>query len=99
MRSRGQAVAAAVRELVADIAFVASVAASDLDWEYKYDVIFMGAPELREKLSAVGLRLDYCDPDSSYEDDVRAYVAALGEVRAELEALLVVSDLGARSPA
>lgn len=46
------------------------IIASDLEWEDKYDMIFSN--EISKKFS-----LDYWDPDSSYEDDVMAFMSAL----------------------
>lgn len=47
---------------------------ADPDWEIVYDLIFTKiAPEVRE----LGFSLEYYDPDTSYEEDARAYVQAL----------------------
>jgi hypothetical protein len=43
---------------------------SDLEWDQKYDMIF--SEEISKKF-----RLDYYDPDTSYEEDVRAFMDAL----------------------
>lgn len=48
------------------------IIASDLDWEEKYDMIF--SEEISRRFS-----LDYYDPDTSYEEDVIAFMNALGE--------------------
>lgn len=49
-----------------------------MDWEAKYDFIF--SPEFSVYIrDTLGFRLDYYDPDTSYEEDVRAYVTALRE--------------------
>lgn len=45
---------------------------SDLEWEEKYDMIF--SEEISRKFS-----LDYYDPDTSYEEDVMAFMNALDE--------------------
>ena len=52
---------------------------SDLDWEDKYDVIFSKScsQEINLLRKQVGLSFDYYDPDTSYEEDVSAYVRAL----------------------
>lgn len=42
---------------------------SDLDWEQKYDMIF--SEDMSRKV-----HLDYYDPDTSYEEDVCAWVDA-----------------------
>ena len=39
-----------------------------LSWEEKYDAVFHISKKLRE----IGFEIDYCDPDTSYEDDVLA---------------------------
>jgi hypothetical protein len=48
------------------------IIASDLEWEEKYDMIF--SEEVSRKFS-----LDYYDPDTSYEEDVMAFMNALDE--------------------
>lgn len=45
---------------------------SDLDWEAKYDLIF--SDEISRKFN-----LDYYDPDTSYREDVMAFMDALEE--------------------
>lgn len=59
------------------------VANSDAEWETKYDLIFS------DDMSLMVMDLDpgfsYYDPDTSYEDDVRAFVDALQERVTELE--------------
>lgn len=42
---------------------------SNLSWEAKYDLIF--SDEISKKI-----RLDYYDPDTSYEEDVMAWCGA-----------------------
>lgn len=53
----------------------------DVEWETKFDLVFKCAREIRE----LNLKeLDYYDPDTSYEEDVRAYVAALNNQAPEI---------------
>jgi hypothetical protein len=52
---------------------VASVMACDVDWDAKYDTIF-------SLYQRSGVSVMWTDPDTSYEDDVRAFVAALNEM-------------------
>jgi len=55
---------------------------SNADWETKYDLIFS------DSISHVvfeQVRLDYCDPDTSYEEDVVAFMQAFNEKMARLE--------------
>lgn len=46
-------------------------------WEEKYDMIF--SEQISKKIAATDVRIDYYDPDTSYEEDVNAYVNALIE--------------------
>lgn len=49
---------------------------SNLSWETKYDLIF--SERLSRRIFGL-IRLDYCDPDTSYEEDVKAFVEALND--------------------
>ena len=48
---------------------------SDKDWEHKYDKIF--GLKIWQKVNELGYTLEWCDPDASYEDDVKAYMQGL----------------------
>jgi hypothetical protein len=48
----------------------------DLEWEQKYDKIF--SDKISRKVQKL-IRLDYYDPDTSYEEDVMAFASALNE--------------------
>ena len=48
------------------------VVTSDLEWQDKYDMIFS------DGISSM-FSLDYYDPDTSYEEDVMAFMNALDE--------------------
>jgi hypothetical protein len=48
------------------------IISSDLGWDEKYDMIF--SEEISRKFS-----LNYYDPDTSYEEDVMAFMRALDE--------------------
>lgn len=58
----------------------AAIAASDAPWTTKYNLIF--TDEISCAMRSTGLMPEYCDPDSSAEDDVRALVRA-AETRAD----------------
>jgi len=45
---------------------------SDLEWKDKFHLIF--SDEISKKVN-----LDYCDPDTSYEEDVSAFMDAFDE--------------------
>jgi len=46
---------------------------SDDSWEDKYDQIF--SQRISRRVREL-INLDYCDPDTSYEEDVTAFVSA-----------------------
>ena len=60
---------------------VFQIADSDAAPDLKYDLIF--SPELSSALWDI-FPLSYYDPDTTYEEDVAAYVSALREKCAEL---------------
>jgi hypothetical protein len=62
-----------------------SICDSNLSWETKYDLIFSAS--ISQKMHSI-LRLDYYDPDTTYEEDVRAFCRAAAEKAAELRELL-----------
>lgn len=50
----------------------------ELDWEEKYDLIFSAHQErVKPALKEAYLYLEYYDPDTTYDEDSRAYVEAL----------------------
>lgn len=55
------------------------IAISDSHWEVVYATIFRTSPIVYAALRQLGTRLEYLDPDSTYETDIRAYVHALRE--------------------
>lgn len=57
----------------------------DVDWETKYELIFSDDFSLRlQKL----YHIDYYDPDTDYESDVRAFVSACEDKAEEFQKLL-----------
>lgn len=61
---------------------------SEADWETKYDLIF--SDMIIVKINKTGIGVDWYDPDTTYEADVRAYVDALVEKATELTKILEV---------
>lgn len=57
------------------------VESSALSWEQKYELIFNKSMsrEVFSWFKGVGLELNYYDPDTSYEEDVRAFMFAFDE--------------------
>ena len=61
---------------------------SDAHWETVYESVFGTSRDVYSALRALNTRLEYYDPDTSYEEDVRAYVEALREKVEHLEAII-----------
>lgn len=68
---------------LADDAF--QIADADVSAKTKYELIFDGG--LCRTLGQI-FSLDYVDPDTSYEEDVQAYISALHEKCSELRQIL-----------
>src|SRR4051812_31636023 len=56
---------------------------SDFGWEDKYDLIFKDYSP-RQLSCILGRYIEYYDPDTSYEEDLTAYVNALVEIKNSL---------------
>ena len=63
-----------------------AIARSDASWETKYDLIF--SDEISGAIRQMNMAPDYYDPDTSYEEDVLAYIKALSERQMEIMAAL-----------
>lgn len=59
----------------------------NVDWDLKYDMIFSEniSRKVFSLLKELGSPLDYYDPDTSEEEDVKAFSDALKEKMEELE--------------
>ena len=64
---------------------MAAIEEHTLDWESKYNAIF--AMRIPEQFRQLGLSFDWYDPDTSYEDDVRAFISAVEQFLPKVEAL------------
>ena len=53
------------------------VIASNMSWEAKYDLIF--SPEISQEVFKLSRDFDYCDPDTTYEEDVMAFFNSFEE--------------------
>lgn len=72
-------------ELLAAIENVLNIARSSADPGIIYDRVFeLHANRVRPALDRMGISFDWCDPDTSYEEDVAAYVHALTELTVRL---------------
>ncbi len=62
------------------------IANSDAEWKTKFDVIF--SEDLSLRVWNLDPGFDYRDPDTTYEEDVQAFVNALQERVDDLEKTL-----------
>ncbi len=68
-----------LRQLVTELKEV--LEDEELNWETKYGLVFdTHQKKIRGLLYKARKNLDYYDPDTSYEEDARAYVNALDEL-------------------
>lgn len=58
------------------------VVAADIPWKTKFSFVFSDA--IAGAVRDIGIQVDWYDPDTSYEEDVMAYVNALREKADEL---------------
>ena len=71
----------------------AGASISNAYWETAYEAVFGTSKDVHSALRALNTRLDYYDPDTTYEEDVRAFVDALREKVEQLEHVLGDSPL------
>ena len=57
---------------------------SNLDWEQKYDLIFSDS---LSKVVFNEIYIDYYDPDTSYKEDITAFVNAFNEKMKQLNTI------------
>jgi hypothetical protein len=59
---------------------------SKANWEFKYDLVFqVFSQQIRPLIQELGIRFDYYDPDTSYEEDTMALMNALRELKENLK--------------
>ncbi len=58
---------------------VKTVINSELEWEIKYNIVFSEtlSGKIYKELENIDVKFDYYDPDTDYEDDVRAFANGL----------------------
>lgn len=74
------------REFIILAREVERICTSSASWETKYEAVFNEDVSLR--MRALCPSFDYYDPDTSYEEDVRAFQRAASEKADDLEDLL-----------
>lgn len=61
---------------------------SEASWETKYELIF--SEEISVAIRNSGIIVDYYDPDTSYEEDAKAFVDAIQEKATELQKVIAL---------
>jgi hypothetical protein len=72
-------------QLLEVIQGVESIFNSEADWQYKYNRVFKNLIPIRILCSELGISLEWCDPDTTYQEDVTAFVSAILEIKKNLE--------------
>ena len=72
-----------INEFIAAARNAINIYESNISWEIKYHLIF--SDEVSGVLNKIPL--DYYDPDTSYQEDVMAYIAAIKEKLVEIESI------------
>lgn len=68
---------------------------SGADWETVYDLIF--SDDISVAIRETGIDFRYCDPDTSYEADVKAYVSAIQRKATQLRKIAQVFAEGSKA--
>ena len=53
------------------------IIAAEISWRTKYDLVF--SDDIAGAVRDLNIRLEWYDPDTSYEEDVLAYMSAIRE--------------------
>lgn len=61
-------------ELQETFEYIEKIYYSDLSWEAKFDLIF--SPQGSQRFCKLAKSFDWCDPDTTYEEDVSAFFFA-----------------------
>lgn len=80
------------REFLRLVEVANQIASSQADWDVKYDLIF--SKDVLGRIRALDMVPDYCDPDTSYEEDVRALLVALNTSAEQMRQALGIDQQG-----
>jgi hypothetical protein len=72
------------QQLLGEIEMVERILESGATWEYKFDRIFGMSKGIRALIDGLNISFSWSDPDTTYEEDVTAYVEALRGLRDNL---------------
>jgi len=79
-----------IKEFVALTDLAGIIVKSGANWETKYGLIF--SDDISEKIYNLGIKVEWCDPDMDYKDDVLAYYNAIEEKAVELRKILLAFE-------
>lgn len=70
------------KNLIKEIEGLERIFESEASWELKYELLF--GSSVRDHLENVGIDFHWHDPDAGYEEDTRAFMDTLSEVKEDL---------------
>ena len=77
-----------IQSIIQSIFLLHHIAYSEASWMTKYELVFAQADSVRDAIKKIGMVLEWYDPDTSYEDDLIAFMKALDEIGEELAIVL-----------
>jgi len=77
-----------IQSIIQSISTLHYIAYSGVSWHTKFELIFAQADSVKAAIKEIGMELEWYDPDTSYEDDLIAFMKALDEIGEELAIVL-----------
>jgi len=77
-----------IQSIIQSIFLLHHIAYSKAAWMTKYELVFAQADSVKAAIKEIGMELEWYDPDTSYEDDLIAFMKALDEIGEELAIVL-----------
>ena len=77
-----------IQSIIQSIFLLHHIAYSEAAWMTKYELVFTQADSVKAAIKEIGMELEWYDPDTSYEDDLIAFMKALDEIGEELGIIL-----------
>ena len=77
-----------IQSIIKSISILHAIAHSEVSWQTKFELVFTQADSVKDAIKGIGIELEWVDPDTSYEDDLMAFIQALDEIGEELGIVL-----------
>ena len=77
-----------IQSIIQSIFLLHHIAYSKAAWMTKYELVFAQADSVKAAIKEIGMELEWYDPDTSYEDDLIAFMKALDKIGEELAIVL-----------